>query len=181
MTTRQLATLGILTALIAALGYALASVPNVELVALSSFVSGFVLGSRGGAFAGAAGMALYSVFNPLGLAPPAILTAQVAGAALYGAAGGWLGPRVLSWLERPGFVVGTVAAGAIGAVLTAVYDLLTNVGVVVDIRAFADPWPIILGGMAFSVAHVGSNAAVFAGLLPAVLRAIDRRRGERLA
>ena len=176
MTSRSVATLGILTALVAALGYALAAVPNVELVGLASFVAGFVLGGGGGAFAGGAGMALYSALNPYGIAMPPVFVAQVTGMALFGLAGARLGPRLAASPPPLAVALGV----ATGAVLTLVYDILTNLGTVAVIGAWSDPWPVIAGGVAFGAGHLVSNAILFGVLLPPLLVSIRRRLAARL-
>jgi uncharacterized membrane protein len=176
MTSRSVATLGILTALVAALGYALAAVPNVELVSLASFVAGFVLGRGRGAFAGGAGMALYSSLNPYGIAMPPVFVAQVIGMALFGLCGAWIGPRLA--VGPPPLAAGLGIAT--GAVLTLVYDILTNLGTVAVMGAWSDPWPVIAGGVAFGAGHVLSNAVLFGVLLPPLLVALRRRLDTRL-
>jgi uncharacterized membrane protein len=176
MTSRSVATLGILTALVAALGYALAGVPNVELVSLASFVAGFVLGAAGGAFAGGAGMALYSALNPYGIAMPPVFVAQVIGMSLFGLAGARSGP----WLAGSSPPLAVTAGVAIGAGLTLVYDVLTNLGTVAVMGAWSDPWPVLAGGIAFGLGHLVSNAVLFGVLLPPLLVTLRRRLAARL-
>jgi uncharacterized membrane protein len=177
MTSRSVATLGILTALVAALGFALAGVPNVELVSLSSFAAGAVLGAGRGALAGGTGMAVYSSLNPYGLALPPVFVAQVAGMALFGAAGGRLGERIAAAPAAAAVPLGAAA----GLALTLVYDLLTNVGTVAVMGAWSDPAPVILGGIAWGVWHLVSNVALFAVVAPPLLRAIRRRQRGALS
>jgi hypothetical protein len=173
MSSRSVASLGVFTALVAALGFLLAGVPNVELMTLGAFVSGALLGAIRGAIVGAAAMGIYSSLNPYGIAPPPVFATQVAGLALVGAAGGALRERVT------GRRTGTVAAVALGAVLgfglTLLYDVLTNLGTAWSLGAYRDPRPILWGGLAFAVWHMVGNAVIFAACAPPLFAALRRR------
>ena len=74
--TRRATLAGLLVALIVAAGYSLAGVPNVELVTLLVFVSGFLLGPRLGLAVGATSWGLYSLLNPMGAAVPPVLAVR---------------------------------------------------------------------------------------------------------
>lgn len=162
MSTRSVAVVALLAALVAALGFVLSGVPNVELASLGAFVSGAAVGSRRGAAVGGLGMALYSALNPYGAAPPPTFAAQVAGGALFGAAGG----RASS--SSP------ILLGALGLVLTLAYDGLTNLGTAFSIGAGRDPWPVLVSGWVFGAWHAAWNVAFFAVLGPPLLAAIRR-------
>ena len=182
MSTRSVAAVALLAALVAALGFLLAGVPNVELVGLAAFVSGAAVGSRRGAAAGGLGVALYSGLNPYGAAPPPTFLSQVAGGALFGAAGGFVAARGHADSARGGRASrilapgGPVLLGAAGLLLTLAYDGLTNYGTAVSIGAAADPWPVLVGGWAFGVWHVVWSTAFFATLGPPLLAGLKRRR-----
>ncbi len=175
MTSRSVASLGIFAALVAAVGFALSGVPNVELMSLMIFVAGAVLGPGHGALVGVVGMGIYSGFNPYGLAPPPTFLSQLLGAAGIGAAGGWLAHG-----DRLGRGARAAAIGAgLGAVLTLAYDVVTNLGTALTMGAALDPWPIVWGGVVFSVLHIVWNTIFFAIGLPALL-AVRRRREARV-
>ena len=182
MSTRSVAVVALLAALVAALGFLLAGIPNVELVGLASFVSGAAIGSRRGAAAGGLGVALYSGLNPYGAAAPPTFLSQVAGGAMFGVAGGFAAARAnaRSPRDRPGSPAlaadGPVLLGAAGLVLTLIYDGLTNYGTAVSIGAARHPWPVLVGGWAFGVWHVVWNVAFFATLGPPLLAGLRRRR-----
>ena len=110
-------------ALTIAAGYALAGVPNVELVTLLVFVSGYLLGALRGAVVGAVAMGGHSLFNVMGAAIPPILVAQVACYAFIGLSGALAGPAIL----RPGRVAGVAIAGVCGATLVLLYQIIVNV------------------------------------------------------
>jgi hypothetical protein len=113
---------------------------------------------------------LYSTLNPYGVAPPLVTAAQVAGMAIVGAAGGLR----RAWEVRP-LVVRGVLLGATGAMLTLVFDLLTNVATGL---VFGQMKVWILGGIPFSLVHIGWNAALFASLGPAIVAVLARYRAR---
>src|SRR5262249_55598581 len=86
--TRDRVEIALMAALCVALGYALASVPNVELISAATFTCGARAGARRGAVVGALAEALFAGFNPQGISPPPLYAAQILGFALLGAAGG---------------------------------------------------------------------------------------------
>lgn len=174
MSSRSAATVAMFAALIAAVGFLLAGVPNLELVSLMTFVAGAATGARRGATAGGIGMALYSSLNPYGIAPPPVLATQVLGCALFGAFGGRFAPRLRSsTMSLPRRALLFAIAGL---ALTLVYDGLTNYGTAISIGAARAPWPVIVAGLAFGVFHIASNTLLFAGLGPPLLSVADRVR-----
>jgi uncharacterized membrane protein len=176
MTPRTIALLGVLTAWVAALGFVLSPVPNVELMTLSTFLAGALLGVSGGALVGSLAMAIFSGLNPYGMAPPPVFVSQVIGLACVGAVGGVVGLRSL-----PLTPVTVVAFAALGFVLTLFYDALTNFGTAVVMGAFRNPWPVLAGGLAFSIWHMVFNALFFAIGAPPILELIRRRRARLLS
>jgi hypothetical protein len=163
----------LLAALCAALGYALAGVPNVELISAAVFTSGALVGPRRGALVGALAETVYAGFNPNGVSPPPLYAAQILGFALFGAAGGWLAPIV----GRGPWLLRVLGAAAAGFALTLVFDVLTNAAVWVTVRESATLAAVVLGGLAFPLPlfHVLVNTVGFALLAPATLRAVERR------
>ena len=61
--TRRALLASLLVAVAVSLGYVLAAVPNVELMTVTVFVSGFLLGPKFGVGIGAASVVLFSVFK----------------------------------------------------------------------------------------------------------------------
>jgi uncharacterized membrane protein len=176
MSSRSAAAVAMFAALIAAVGFVFASVPNLELLTLVTFVAGAVTGARRGATAGGIGMALYSSLNPYGIAPPPVFVTQLAGAALFGAAGGWMAFRLRPAAES--LPRRALRLGAAGLVLTLVYDGLTNYGTAVSIGAARAPWPVVAAGLVFGAVHLVTNTILFATLGPPLLRVADRVRGR---
>lgn len=160
------------------MGVALAGVPNVELMTLIVFVSGYLLGAGTGVVIGAASIAVHSLFNPLGAALPPLLGAQIVGFAIVGSAGGWIGPLVARLRLR---ATSFAAAGLAGMLLTLGYDALTNVGAFYTITGEHRPVSLVqfvIAGLAFTIMHVVWNTALFAATLRPILNVLERYRDE---
>jgi len=175
MPTRTLVHTALLIALCVAVGYAFAAIPNVELISACVFASGVWVGPRRGAVVGALAEAMYSGFNPYGVAPPPLYVAQVLGFALIGAVGGFTAP--IFRRQRFGPQVAVAAAAGLGFALTLVYDVLTNLAVWVTVRESSSVMAILAGGLSFPfpLAHPLGNTVGFALLVPVVGRALRRR------
>lgn len=176
--TRRATLAGLLVALNLAAGFALAGIPNVELLTLLVFLSGFLLGTGSGALIGAASWGLFSAFNPMGAAVPPVLAAQVVGGGLIGAAGGFLGPLFLRFPHRAAAVA---ACALTGAVLTLMFQVLVNAvafWVFTDDRAAGAMWVFIAGGIAFTLTHLIWNTAVFLVVLRPLMSVLNRHRLE---
>lgn len=170
---------GLLTAASVALGFALAGVPNVELVTFMVFVAGYLLGPVSGAIVGAMSIALHSVLNPLGAAMPPLLAAQIVGFIVTGSVGGWAGPRLAS----TGRTAGTLLSAMTGGLLTLLYDALTNVGAFYTITGEHAPTNLVqfvVAGLLFTMMHVVWNTAVFAVATYPVLRVLQQQRESLL-
>jgi hypothetical protein len=154
----RLSTIAVLVAVAVALGMLLAAVPNVEGVSAVSFFSGYLLGAGGGCLVGGLSEGILSLLNPLGPAPPPVLAAQILGMAMMGLSGSLFRraagkPRLLA-----------VLVPAAGAVLTIVYDILTNYGAAVAMGRWRSPIPVLAAGIPLGLLHVISNAAIFGGV-----------------
>lgn len=168
----------LLAALTTAAGYALAGVPNVELVTLLIFVSGFLLGAKLGAAVGAVSWSAHSLFNPLGAAVPPVYAAQVFSGVLVGCTGGLLGRRLVNIRSR---LAASLAAGFTGLALTLVFQLLVNTAFFFTFThdgAAKALYKYLLAGVAFTLTHLVWNAAVFTVVLPPLLSVLDRHRLE---
>ena len=168
----------LLVAVAVSLGFALSAVPNVELVTVTVFISGFLLGPGFGAGVGAASAVLFSVFNPLGAALPPLLAAQALGQSIVGLAGGMTGPVIVRFPRR---FLGSIVAGGTGLVLTVLYDVLTNAGAYVTIsgeKGSESFVKFIAAGMLFVGLHIVWNTMVFAAVLVPSLRVLDGYRRE---
>jgi len=153
----RLAQTALFAALAAALGFAGAFLPNIELITLTIFLGGVVTGPLHGFAIGVLAELVFSMLNPLGPALPLVFAAQLLGMGLAGAAGGVLGPP-LSRL-RGGRRVALL--GAAGFLVTLVYDVLTNLALGIHLGPV---WATLAGGLLFSFVHLAANTAAFAVL-----------------
>lgn len=159
--------MGIGIALAVAAGFAFLHVPNLELITTISFLSGLLLGSGRGTFVGAFSMCLFSFFNPLGIPFPPVLIAQVLFMGVAGFAGGMWRRWIRRYAFRPLFIGGLAGTGLI---LTLLYDVGTNVGFALSAGLMSQLLKIIAGGIVFSFIHVMTNTALFATLIPTVVK-----------
>ena len=168
----------LLVSVTVALGYALAGVPNIELMTMSVFVSGYLLGWRLGAVVGAASITVHSLFNPLGAAMPPLLAAQIVGFSIIGIVGATAGRAVV--VCRPRWLA-FVLCGLVGFLITSVYDILTNVGAFFSITGENAPSSLVrfvAAGMVFMVMHLVWNTALFLAVLTPVLKVLSGYRHE---
>ncbi len=159
---------GVLAAVAAAAGFALAGIPNVELVTLIVCLSGVLYGPLLGACVGGLAEAVFSLGNPLGPAPLPLLVGQVLGMAMAGAMGGALG--ALPWPRRRAMRL--ALCGAAGVLATLIFHVATD-GAYAAIARLT--WAYMLAGVPFYLVHVASNAVLFALAVPAVVEAVHAR------
>jgi uncharacterized membrane protein len=149
-------------------------IPNFEPLTLVMFCSGVLLGVRDGALVGGLTMLVYSLLNPYGAVHPLVMLAQVVGEAAAGAAGGLL---ARAGVAGRSIAARAVALAAAGLILTAGFDLITNLAtglVFGQIRA------TLIGGVPFSLFHIGTNLVVFAAVGAPLVGVLARYR-ERLS
>jgi len=144
------------------------SIPNFELITLTAFLSGMVLGVRDGALVGGACILLYSLLNPYGPAHPLVTASQVVGEAVAGAAGGL---AAKARLDRRPRAVAAAVFGLAALALTAFYDVITNLatGLVFGQTRF---W--LVAGIPFALWHIGWNVALFVAIGTALVGVIPR-------
>ncbi|MBI1796113.1 MAG: hypothetical protein HY076_07260 [Candidatus Eisenbacteria bacterium] len=150
------------------------TIPNFEVLTLVVFCAGVLLGARDGALVGGVSMLLYSLLNPYGPAPPLVTAAQVVGSAAAGVAGAMFAAAGLP-RGPAGARAGVLALAAIG--ITAFFDLITNVATGL-VYGQMKMW--LIGGIAFSLWHIGTNVALFV-VLGTTLTAVFARYAERLS
>ncbi len=171
-----MALLSVLTAV--SLGIQLAPrPPNVEFTSLFAFIVGILYGSLVGGFFGGFVMFVNGFLSPWGLAG-LMMPFQIVGMATIGFAGGIYKRYVVG--AHSVQVCAEVAV--LGAFLTLLYDIITNVGVAVPPTLTGVPWHISLIsalslGAPFSLVHIVSNIALFgSGFIP-LIKAIQRVPG----
>lgn|GEM_PF-1504989 len=151
---------GLCAAVSAALGFAFIALPNLELLTVSIFLSGYLLGPWRGALVGMIAEFIYTSLNPMGMSFLPMMAAQIICMAVAGTTGGFY--RALStarplWLRMTAF-------GAAGFLLTLNYQILVNASFY-----FFSLWeieeafiPYLLAGLAFSILHIVGNTLIFA-------------------
>jgi len=171
--TQRLALLSVLTAL--CLGIQLLPRPmNLEFTSLIAFAAGMVFGSLYGASLGALVMLANGFLSPYGFAG-VVLPFQIVGMVLVGMAGGLY--RKISgnvWaLGRFG------EASVLGAFLTFIYDVLTNLGTAVFLTLSglsfheAIATALVWGAVPMAI-HVLWNAALFGVITVPLVNAMHR-------
>jgi len=165
-----------LIAVLAALGLAIQLAPrppNVEFTLLLTFSVGYMFGTFTGILFGSFIMFFNGFFSPWGFAG-LNLPFQMLGSSMTGLAGG-LYQRYTHSHSAARFCV---EASIIGAFLTVLYDLDTNLGValylmIVGMRPTLAVTTAIAYGAPFSLIHVGSNFAVFGIAFLPIVRALN--------
>lgn len=169
--SRRTALAIVLPALFAALTYVLGMLQlvriNLEAKTVTVFCAGAIGGPICGLFTGALTTVLHQLLNPLGMLDLLGCFAQAAAWSIIGVAGSLASPRTPR-----------LAFGALGALLTLLYHLLTDLaGGVVSGLGF---WKYFLGGFVpvpFTPIHIATNALLFAILLPPLMPSARRWRG----
>jgi len=166
---QTLSLMSILTALGVALGFALAAIPNVELVTSTIFLSGMILGKARGTAVGVLTEGLYSILSPYGTAPLPMLAAQCTAMGIAGFAGGLLG----SFLARPkGFRF--ILLGLCGFACTLIFAWLTTAAYMAMSGSGAAGLAAgLVQGFGFYAAHLVSNTLFFMILIPVVLQGLS--------
>jgi uncharacterized membrane protein len=145
----------------------------VEFTSLFTFVLGFMFGPFMGIFFGSFVMFVNGFFSPWGFAG-LMMPFQIAGMALVGLAGGLYGKYSQNYSSSARFFL---EAAVLGAFLTVVYDLITNLGVALSMMVGMPPTLAVLTALAygtpFSIIHVFSNIVVFGTVFFPVIKALN--------
>lgn len=182
LTTRDICLIAALTAVCVGGSYALVGLPNINLMDLVVFVTGFVFGPFIGATTGILAWAVYGVLNPLGFSLP-IWASTMIGEALFGIFGGLVAKISYKKLANPFDFKFSLETSLWGLFLTIAYDLSTNLvftatfGVPI-VASFVTGWLIPPW---FGFMHEGSNMLFFfVGVHPLVRAMRMIRGGERI-
>jgi len=168
--------MGVFTALPIVLKIPILQIPNVEFFSFVVFAAGFLLGTIEGGIVGALSMSIYTLVNPYGPPPLPIGTAQVFSMVLIGISGGLFFRLIrLRRIKGINFIT-FIWMGIVGFSLTLLYDLLTNLGVVIVVGQFL---PIMFAAVPFTLIHLLSNILIFILLTPVLFRLAKlERRSE---
>ncbi len=175
---RNIVFIAIFAALAVALGLLFLSVPNLELVTATFFLAGYFLGRRNGITAAVLGEFTFSLLNPLGIASPPLMAAQIAGMALVAFAGSLIakGKFTFHGDEEKFHIKQKLSLGAMGLVLTLIFDLLTSIGFLI-FAGLTLPKLLtsLIFGMYYYLFHITTNMLIFAVLLPVIMPKISNR------
>jgi len=164
---RDLALTATFMALAVTLGFALVHVPNVELITLAVFGSGYLLGARRGLIIGLCSMGLFTAFNPLGAPVLPVALAQVVCMGICG----WVAGSSRNWLDR-GLL--WVKLALLGLACTIFYDLVTNTAMAISFGLLPKLFSVLIAGLVFSFLHLVSNTLIFALAGPFLIRLQQR-------
>lgn len=167
--TKKIAFTGIFIALILAVGYSLVYVPNVELVTMIIFLSGYFMGIKNGLIVGIVGEFLFSALNPFGsgLMFPPMLVAQLFAMAIVSLAGGVSGRLLKAEKFKKQYIL---IFGIIGFIITLIYDILVSAAYPISAGfGINETFGVILSGVLFSIMHIAMNVMVFSILLPVII------------
>ena len=165
--SRWIAITSIMTALAIVGNYSVVFIPNVELGTIVLFVTAYVFGPVMALWSTLITSIIFGAINPWGGFIPQIWASQVIGWIYVVLAGSIAGkPGRYSDVD----VFSSRELGAIGLVVTVVFDLVTNVGYSLT---FGIPYSIaLIAGFPFMVVHVVSNVILFSSVVPRLQKII---------
>jgi LytS/YehU family sensor histidine kinase len=171
MNTIKVAIIVTFCALSIGTNYAMFSLWNVKLMDFLVFIGGFCFGPIVGVLVGLISWAVYGTLNPQGFVLP-VLLATMFSETIYGIAGGLLRKGFTDFKKEKTWKASAFFA-VLGALLTLVYDVITNV--VFGLTAgWSVVFAVIVGFVPFGLVHEISNLVFFGvGSVP-VISAIDK-------
>jgi uncharacterized membrane protein len=178
LTVRDISVICILTAVCIASNYALVGLPNVKIMDITVFASGYVFGSLVGAIIGALSWVIYGFINPFGFNLP-IWLATIVSEALFGLIGGWISSVRKNKPVNEVFKFNFEMA-LWGFTLTIVYDLFTNIMFAYSF-GISLTYALVSGWLIppwFSIMHELSNTVLFFIAVYPLIKAIERAKGS---
>ncbi|MFO8020342.1 MAG: hypothetical protein R6U96_17090 [Promethearchaeia archaeon] len=170
--------MAIFTALIIVLGFLLIYIPNIQLVFIMLFLSGFIMGKKDGAVIGLMSSFLFCFFNPMGASPLPLLVFQIVYYASIALIGGFMKDFIK---DKPYFqpqkdlykLKVILLFGSTGGLLTFIFDISTTMIHALfffgTLEAF---WPTYLIGISFTTVHLIANILLFIFVLPVLIQTI---------
>jgi uncharacterized membrane protein len=173
-TTKKICLMALFVSAGVSLGFALAQLPNVELVTATIFLSGYFLGIKEGILVGILTEALYSLLSPYGLAAPPLFLAQIVSMGAAGAAG-----ALFHQHQSKIKINGSIQLGIIGFGVTLLFAVLTTLSFVLLIEFSIHR---LIGsffyGLGFYITHLATNTLIFALLIPVIIKGLDKLKIE---
>ena len=174
----RIALTSIFIALSVVLGYMLIYLPNIELITIMIFLSGFILGKKKGLVIGAFSSFIFCFLNPMGASQLPLLTVQV----VYYSLVGLIGAFTCDLLEKKSFFNSRddlyvyqvmVILGAIGGVLTTIYSIFAELAGYITISAPGVPFSAyFMIGVPWTIIHVIGNILGFIFILPGLIQIV---------
>ena len=180
LTVRDISLITVLIALCIGGNYALTGLPNIKIMDVVVFITGFMFGAYIGATTGALVWIVYGAINPFGFSLPIWLSTMV-GETIFGIAGGILRSISYKTTEKTLNVFRfSLEMGLWGLVLTIIYDLFTNIvfAVVFGVPIIA---AIVVGWLIppwFGILHEASNFILFFSAVYPLTKVIRTFRGD---
>jgi hypothetical protein len=146
----------------------------VEFTSLFTFLVGILYGSLVGGFFGGFVMFVNGFFSPWGFGG-LMIPFQIVGMVIIGIVGG----VYKRCMAKTGFTRISAEVTILGAFLTLLYDVITNVGVAVTYVLSGTSWSIALilaisSGALFSLIHIASNIVLFGSGFVPLLKALQK-------
>lgn len=159
-------------ALFAALAYVLAYasvfIPNVSLIYIVFFAAGVVYGLRIALMISGIGEFIWTVFNPLGMAPVTTTIAQVIAMMVVGALGATLyRSKFVQAVSVKGIIIFTLYGLAAGFIFQAILNG-------VDAWLYGPFWEYLISGLGFAVLNIVSNAVIFPIFYPVIVQLVKK-------
>jgi len=174
----RIALISMFSALVIVFGYMLAYLPNIEVVCLMVFLSGFILGKKDGIIVGLMSSFIFCFFNPLGVSPLPLLSFQLS----FYAFDGFIGAKSSEFLKRKEFfqpkddlyILPIMAfLGVIGAVLTFIFDILSTIVIALTDFGTLDVFILYyITGIPFTTVHLIGNTLGYVFILPGLIHLI---------
>ena len=174
----RIAMTSIFIALSIVLGYMLIYLPNIELITVMIFLSGFILGKKEGIVVGAFSSFIFCFLNPMGSSQLPLLIVQVVYYSLVGLTGAFTS----GFLEKKSFFNSRddlyiyqvmVIFAALGGVLTAIYSVFSEMAGYVQISAPGVPFLVyFMIGVPWTILHVVGNILGFVFVLPGLIQIV---------
>lgn len=177
-TVKDVSVVTVLAALCVAGNYALVGLPNIKVMDLVVFVSGFVFSMSVGVAVGGLAWIVYGAINPFGFSLPVWLS-TILGETMFGMAGGVLGRiNYKGPGEKFDVVRFSFEMGLWGLILTVIYDLFTNIVFAITFgvpiaAAIATGW---LFPPWFGILHEAGNFILFSSAVYPLIRIIGSVR-----
>lgn len=174
------ALIGTFVAMVVVIGYVLVYLPNIELVCLTIFLSGFILGKRDGVIVGLMSSFIFCYFNPFGASPLPLLSFQLSFYAFDGFVGGissdYIKKKNIFKSKEDLYEFNLMFFfGAIGAILTFIFDILSTIVIVLTDFGTLDVFLIYyIIGLPFTTVHLVGNTLGFVFILPGLIQLINK-------